>query len=148
MALNQHSGGGRLIEQWTNATQPGDPTPAGYTAWDAAGNVTTTRALTAAEATALASQDTANTAAGNQATIQQQATAALANNATDKTQDQNIISQAAGVIAAPPTTLAAMTPVIKALAQAVNTLAQNDLNTKAELNALIRLALGKFDATS
>lgn len=53
-------------EQWTNATQPADPTPAGFTSWDATGNVTASRALTAAEATTLAATDTTATAATNQ----------------------------------------------------------------------------------
>ena len=65
-------------EQWTNATQPTDPTPAGYTAWDANGNVTTTRALTAAESTSLAAQDAQATAAANQAATLTQLQADLA----------------------------------------------------------------------
>lgn len=69
-------------EQWTNATQTGDATPAGYTAWDASGNVTATRARTQPESDALAAQGAANTAATNQATIQQAARGALANNST------------------------------------------------------------------
>lgn len=53
-------------EQWTNATQPADPTPAGYTAWDTNGTVTTQRALTGAEASQLAAQDVANIAGTNE----------------------------------------------------------------------------------
>lgn len=71
---------GTLREQWTNATQPSDPTPAGYTAWDATGAVTTTRALTAAETTQLAAQDTTTTASTNQATLQNRSQAALTAN--------------------------------------------------------------------
>jgi hypothetical protein len=64
-------------EQWSNATQPTDPTPAGYTAWDAGGNVTTTRALTAAEVAQLAATDAGATATANQTTMQAQLQADL-----------------------------------------------------------------------
>jgi hypothetical protein len=107
-------------EQWTNATQAGDPTPAGYTAWDASGNVTSTRALTQAESDALAVQDTANTQATNKATIQQQAQTALTNNQTY-------------LAIASPTT-----------AQAVSQVAA----LTRQLDGVIRLLLQKFDATN
>lgn len=90
----------------------------------------------------------ASTSSANQAAIIQALQTALTMNATDKSQDQNIINQAASVILSPPTTLAAMTPVIKALAQAVTVLAQNDQNTKTELNQIIRKALAQFDGTA
>lgn len=57
-------------EQWSNGTQPSDP-PAGYTAWDTAGNVTVTRALTTDESNLLAAQDTQATQDANRATVQQ-----------------------------------------------------------------------------
>lgn len=69
-------------EQWTNATQPTDPTPAGYTAWDTSGNVITSRALTTAEAAALANQDSDLTAMSNLSTLQSKAQTAISNNKT------------------------------------------------------------------
>lgn len=75
---------GRPAEQWTNATQPGDPSPAGYTAWDIGGAVTVQRALTPAEVTQLAAADAAPVAdlSGQRAaTISGNAEAALAVNA-------------------------------------------------------------------
>lgn len=57
-------------EQWSNATQPSDPTPAGYTAWNANGTVKTQRALTAQESAQLAAQDTAATQSGNDTATQ------------------------------------------------------------------------------
>jgi hypothetical protein len=56
-------------QQWTNATQQSDPTPAGFTAWDANGNVTTTRALTAGEIAQLAAQDGVAASTANQSAI-------------------------------------------------------------------------------
>ena len=57
--------------------------PAGtYTAWDQAGNVTSTRALTAQETADLAAQDAASTTDTNRAQVQQRAQAALTANAT------------------------------------------------------------------
>jgi hypothetical protein len=148
MAFLRNAVDGVLREQWTNATQAGDPTPAGYTAWNADGSIATQRALTQAESDALAAQDTSNTQAANRATVQQQAQTALTNNATDKTQDNAIITQGTPLKTASITTLAQAQAAIQQLAQAVVILAQNDLNTKAELNGLIRLALQKFDATN
>jgi hypothetical protein len=120
MASNRVIRDGVLREQWTNATQGADPTPAGYTAWDASGNQTTSRALTAAEATWLAGIDTANTQAANKATIQQQAQTALTNNQTH-------------VAIASPTN-----------AQVV---AQVQALTK-QMNGVIRLLLNQLDATN
>lgn len=91
----------------------------------------------------------AATASTNQATLQQQAQAALAANRADQTQDGTIQTGAATINAtAGPFTLAQCTTFIKQLATAVSTNAGNDINTKKELNALIRLALSQFDATN
>jgi hypothetical protein len=84
----------------------------------------------------------------NEETIQQQALAALTANAQDVTQDQAIITQAAGITAGSITNLATASAAIAKLAQAAAIQAQNDINTKKELNALIRLVLDQFDATT
>lgn len=120
MATNRRSVNGVLVEQWTNATQPTDPTPAGYTSWNPNGTVSAQRALTQGEADALAALDASVISASNQSTIQQQAQAALAGN------------RAYLAIATPNT--AQITAQVRALTQ--------------QHQALIRLALQQFDATN
>lgn len=111
---------GRLREQWTNATQPGDPTPAGYSAWDAQGIVTTQRALTTPESSQLAAQDAGAAIAANQSTVQQQAQAALVNNRT--------------YLAVGSPNNAQVVAQMRALTQ--------------QVQGLIRLALQQFDGTN
>ena len=53
-----------------------------YTSWDVSGTQTSTRALTTAEVSDLAAQDTQVVAGVNSATLRTRATAALTNNAT------------------------------------------------------------------
>lgn len=114
------------LSQLTNATQAGDPTPAGFTTWDAAG-VPTQRALTATEVTQLAAMDAANVILTNQATLQQQAQTALANNRT-------FIA-----VATPASTMT--------LAQQQQLWNQVKALTQQH-QALIRLAINQFDATN
>lgn len=119
MANRQNYSNGIVVEQWSNATRAGDP-PAGYTAFDAAGTVTTQRALTGAEAAELAAADAAAAAATNAGTLQQRAQNALQANA-------NYLA-----VAAPTNAQVA---------------AQVQLLTK-ECSALIRLLLGQLDSTA
>jgi hypothetical protein len=76
--------GGVLVlhEVWSNASQPADPTPAGYVSTDGGGAVITQRALAADEVAQFAAQDTADALAANRATLTQRATTALTTNAT------------------------------------------------------------------
>lgn len=55
-------------------------TPTGYTRWDAAGTQIQARALTTAESTALADQDTVATASANDASLRTKASNAIAAN--------------------------------------------------------------------
>lgn len=148
MANHQRFSTGLLVEQWSNGTQSGDPTPVGHTTWDAQGLNPVTVALTAAESSDLASADATQTSRINQANIQAAAQNALAAAAQDQTQDQAIITQAAAITAASITNLAAGATAIAKLAQAVSVLAQNDLNRIAVQDGLIRMALQQFNATT
>lgn len=111
---------GALREQWTNATLADDPKPAAYTSWDARGAVTKTRALTAAEAQALADIDSTAATDANHAAVHQQIQTALANNRT-------YLNNAS--------------PTNPQVAAQVRALTQQS-------QALIRLALQQFDATN
>jgi hypothetical protein len=115
-----NDGGGNLIltERWSNATQPTDPAPAGYWQIDASGAILAARALTSSETAMLASLDA--TQGANQATLRTQAQAALAGNRTYLG------------LASPSNVQVAVQ--VKALTQ--------------QIQALIRLALSQFDATS
>ena len=85
----------------------------------------------------------------NEEGIKTKALAALAANAADLTQDAALINQADALIATAGTrTTAQLSGDVRALAQGIKVLAANDVNTKRELGALIRLVLGKFDTTS
>lgn len=108
-----------MAERWSDGAQQTDA-PAGYTAWDAAGNQTASRALTAEEAARLAAQSASITADNNRQTLQQRAQAALAANATY---------------------LAIASPTAAQVA------AQTGRNTRA-ISGVIRLLLGQLDDTS
>lgn len=148
---NYYPGGFDPAAPAQNRAEEWDSVAATYTAWDGGGVVTagTPRALTAAEIAQFTAQITSVGQIGNQATVQQQVQAALAANRSDQTQDATIQAGATTIQGTAGTfTLAQCTTFIKQLAQAVNTLAGNDVNAKKELNALIRLALQQFDATN
>jgi hypothetical protein len=126
-----------------------DGTAATYTAWDVNGNVTTTRALTTGEAAQLAAQDAANTSTANGANLQAKLTAAITANGNDTTQDVTIQSGAATINGtATPFTLAQCTNFIKQLATAVSTLAGNDVNSKRELTAIMKLMTNALSDTN
>lgn len=132
-----------------NKQQEADSVAGTFTTWDTHGVQTAQRPLTTLEAAQFAALATSITASANQVTIQAQAQAALSANAADLAQDATIITQAATVTGTSGAlTLAQLSTIVRQLAQAVAVLAQNDMNTKKELNALIRLALGQFDSTS
>ncbi len=103
-----------------NRATEADSVTATFTTWDQAGNQTSQRALTAAEAAEFAAVAAEAAADANGTTLTARAQAALAANATFQ------------ALAAPT---------------AAQTLAQVQLLTK-ECNALIRLATRLFDSTS
>lgn len=72
MAVNTNYYIGGLIASAPaqNRSEQWDSVASTYTAWSQAGTVTTTRALTTAEAAALAAQDATNTSLANTTTIQ------------------------------------------------------------------------------
>lgn len=126
-----------------------DPTTRTYTQWDINGVLILTRPYTTAENADADARALADTAATNRSSIETKAHAALIANATDLTQDATVITQANALAATTGTrTLAQLSGDVRALAQAVAVLAGNDTNSKKELNALIRLVLGQFDATT
>lgn len=146
--VNFHIGGFIPGAVQQNRSELYDESASTYTAWDVAGNVTSTRPLTTAEVTQLAAQDAAAALFTNQSALQSKAQAALTANQNDVTQDQAIITQAATITAASITNLATAATAIGKLAQAVSILASNDINTKKELQAIIYLVLAEFAATT
>lgn len=87
--------------------------------------------------------------AASLATLQQLAAAAAVANPQDVTQDQAAVASAATISGTTGTlTALQLSNAVRQLAQGIALLAQNDVNTKKELNVLIRLALGLFDGTS
>jgi hypothetical protein len=108
-----------------------------------------------------AQEAAAQTEDDNRVSLTALATAALAANPNDVAQDAAIATSAAGIItqanaiaANPGTTAATIAASVVKLAQGITLLAQgltivanNDVNTKKELNALIRLATGALDTT-
>lgn len=140
-----------IYETYTNGIVRlrADDTTRTVTTWSNAGVQTSQRAYTAAENADADARALADTAATNRSSIETRALAALTANATDVTQDATIITQANALAATTGTrTLAQLSGDVRALAQGVAILAGNDTNAKRELNALIRLALGQFDATT
>jgi hypothetical protein len=125
---------GRLCEQWDDAALI-------YRSWDAQG-VMTARPYTTAEAAPFITEAARRTIT---ATIN----LALATNQDDVAQDANVIAQANAIANNPLTTLTAVqiVTVLKQLAQGIAVLAQEDIDTKKELTALIRLAAGLLDTT-
>lgn len=145
MATRRLYSDSKPLEQWTNATQPTDPAAAGYTAWDAGGNVTTQRALTSDEAATLAAQDTAVTTTTNAATVDANLTAFITSLQLDVAQDNTIIANANTVIATSGTqSTLQLSNTVRQLAQAVKTLASNDINNKRVLSNLLRKIQGNY----
>lgn len=133
-------------ERWTNASQPSDPTPAGYTAWDTSGTVLTQRALNAAESAVLAAQDTVVTEAANAATVASNLASLIPSLQADVTQDNTIITNANTVIASTGTlSSATLSTYVRQLAQGLKTLANNDLNNKRAFANLLRAVTDDYD---
>lgn len=78
---NPSASAGNKAEQWSSGALASDPA-AGYTAYDAQGNITTQRALTTAEANYLAAQDATATQNANLATLQAAGIKAISDNQT------------------------------------------------------------------
>ena len=85
----------------------------------------------------------------NEAVILDKAMRALQANQTDINQDNNIINQAASLEATTGTTFttAVLSNHVRSLAQAVRIMAEHDVSTKRELNALIRLVTRRLEST-
>jgi hypothetical protein len=133
-----------MAEQWSNGAGQGDPAP-GYTAWDAQGNVTSQRALTAAETAQFADADAAQAVVSNAATIDANLTALIASLQADVTQDQSVITGANPIIATTGTlTSAQLSTHVRSLATAVKALANNDINNKKSLANLLHKIQGAY----
>lgn len=85
----------------------------------------------------------------NEGVVLQRAMAALQANLADITQDETIKTNASNLEATVGTTFttAQLSNHVRSLAQAMRILAQNDINSKRELNALIRLVTRRLEGT-
>lgn len=125
-----------------NAAEVIDTDAQTHTYYDTSGTVTRVESTNAIERAMLATVP----AGGDPGPLREQARAAFTANLNDIVQDAAVVSGAATITAGPATfTLAQLTSAVKSLAQGVTILANNDVNTKKELQAIIRLIVGKYD---
>lgn len=149
--LNHYALDGTLTgrEQWT------DQAPAGYTSWDASGNISEQRPLTPDEQAMLAADAQVETETANRTAIEQKADAALAANIASLAKPDPTSGLDAIISANPSYPLS--NAVQKALVQAVQTLATNqkaiyqalagDAGLLRQNNMLIRLDRNFLDTT-
>lgn len=131
---------GRLVEEWDDALSR-------YRRWDSGGILAQSRAFTADEAAAAAARAASALVLTNKASLQAKAASAIATNTTDLAQAETIRTAADTLANGSGTyTLAQLSGYARQLAAGVRLLAEHDIATKRQVNALIRLVVEQLNS--